>query len=654
MDSSLKAPAVFRQDIAGLRAIAVLMVVFYHFGIPPFKGGFIGVDVFFVISGYLMTKIIINGLNTFDFSLRGFYMARVRRIVPALLLLCAVYLGLGALFLVPFDLKEIALQVLSSVTFLSNWNFLREFGYFETGEHAAWLQHTWSLSVEWQFYLLYPIFLLLIKRFYPTVCWWKALLGMCVLSFALSVLITPRKDSFAFYMLPTRAWEMLSGGIVCLLPQSVSRFKRAALIQLILGLSLLIGAAIWIKPGTMWPGYLALIPVLGTVLVLTTNASKHFLFNNKIVLFLGAVSYSLYLWHWPIFVGLNQLDLDESPVWTLAGVALSLGLATVSYRYAEDLIRKHLANRRQWLVLGSVYLALLGTAAGLYQWDGLPDRGVMNRYASVASAIRGPSIHDGMCAESFDTIDIPFDEKYSNCVSGDVAGKKTVVLWGDSHGQHYTPLINELAKAAHLKLHVLATAGCSPNFLKSPDYILGVNPDLCLHFKDEVLSGFDHYDAIIIAGRWDSGTEASRIKSINELNDNIQRLAHLGKPIYILAQVPAFDRDVARRYIYRKIFGLPMRTHYVERASTVALNQYLKTDLAKYPNVFFVDPASILCESSSHMCQVVAGEDSLYRDPDHLTFAGSRDIGRMLLQQNNNFLESVPGAEQKASVTHLP
>ena len=645
MDSPIQNHLTFRRDIAGLRAIAVLAVVFYHYGIPPFKGGFIGVDIFFVISGYLMTKIIIDGVTNGNFSLRDFYVARVRRIVPALLLLCLAYIGLGALVLVPFDLKELSLQVMSSITFLSNWNFLREFGYFEAGEHAAWLQHTWSLSVEWQFYLLYPIILLIIKRLAPALSWWKLLLGLCVLSFAFSIFITPRKESFAFYMLPTRAWEMLSGGIVYFLPQSISRFKRSSDFYLFLGLSLLLGATVGIKPGAQWPGYLALVPVLGTVLVLIANASSYALFNNRVVQFLGAISYSFYLWHWPIFVVLYQLDLDESSVWAAAGIALSLAIGFLSYRYAESSVLKPSTARRHWVVLGAIYAVLLGSAAYVYTADGLPNRSAMNRYAAITAEVRGPSIHDGMCAESFDTINIPFDEKYANCVAGDVAGKKTVVLWGDSHGLHYTPMINELAKAAHIKLHVLATAGCSPNFLKSPDYRLGVNPDLCLHFKDEVLSGFDHYDAIIIAGRWDSGSEASRTQSISELHDDVHKLTPLGKPIFVLAQVPAFDRDVARRYIYSKIFGFPLRSNYPERNATETLNGYLKNDLTKYPNVSFVDPASIICESSTHNCQVLSGRDPLYLDPNHLTFVGSRDIGKMLLEKNNNFLASLQRAD---------
>lgn len=207
----------FRRDINGLRAWAVVSVVLYHFGVLGFTGGFVGVDIFFVISGFLMTQIIVRGLQTDNFSILAFYLARAKRIVPALLVLCAVLLVMGWFVLPAPDYKPLGMHVLTSLLFVSNIQYWREAGYFDAASHDKWLLHTWSLSVEWQFYLLFPILLALLWRLYPgprnTA---RLLLLLLIASLVLSVWLTLKKPEAAFFLLPTRAWEMLTGGLVAL------------------------------------------------------------------------------------------------------------------------------------------------------------------------------------------------------------------------------------------------------------------------------------------------------------------------------------------------------------------------------------------------------------------------------------------------------
>ncbi|MBM3392738.1 MAG: acyltransferase, partial [Betaproteobacteria bacterium] len=214
----------FRADINGLRGIAVLAVVLYHFGVIGFGGGFVGVDVFFVISGYLMTKIILEPLSAQRFSLPAFYLARARRIVPGLAALCALLLLYGWYRLSPIDYKLLAKHVGSSLAFVSNQVFWKESGYFDADAHEKWLLHTWSLSVEWQFYLAYPLLILVARRLFGHRANFAIVLWMLfVASLAWSAWLAFANPSKAFFLLPTRAWEMLAGGLICLHQQFCDR-----------------------------------------------------------------------------------------------------------------------------------------------------------------------------------------------------------------------------------------------------------------------------------------------------------------------------------------------------------------------------------------------------------------------------------------------
>ena len=212
----------FRPDIAGLRAIAVIAVVLYHFGVKGFSGGFVGVDIFFVISGFLMTGIIFSKIETNKFSFIDFYLARAKRIIPALAVLCLVLVVCGWFFLIPGDFRTLGKHAASSISFLSNFIFWREAGYFDTSSHEKWLLHTWSLSVEWQFYIIYPLIIFTLKKILDTQSIKLSIATLAISSFGLSIYIGNNWPSAGFYLFPTRAWEMLAGGIVFLYPLRVS------------------------------------------------------------------------------------------------------------------------------------------------------------------------------------------------------------------------------------------------------------------------------------------------------------------------------------------------------------------------------------------------------------------------------------------------
>lgn len=295
----------FRKDINGLRAWAVLAVVLFHFNVTEFSGGFVGVDIFFVISGFLMTSIIVNSLEQHRFSFWGFMRARIRRIFPALFVLCVVVLLFGWFVLEGTAYRMLVRHVGSSLLFMSNFKYWREAGYFDDASHDKLLLHTWSLSVEWQFYMLLPlIFMLVWKIFRQRQAIVVAVIALFTTSLALSLWLTPQDPSASFYLLHTRAWEMLAGGLVFFF---CSRWSLSAGLRRAVGytgFALIICSIFGLTPNLLWPGYWAILPVLGTALVIWANTSN-VLADNPISQWLGSNSYSIYLWHWPLAAILN-------------------------------------------------------------------------------------------------------------------------------------------------------------------------------------------------------------------------------------------------------------------------------------------------------------------------------------------------------------
>ena len=323
----------FRSDINGLRAYAVVAVLLFHFSLPGFQGGFIGVDVFFVISGFLMSGIIFTKMERGTFSLLGFYLDRARRIIPALVAMCLVVLIAGWVLLPAPEYTILGRHVVSALTFVSNHLFRSEANYFDASSHENWLLHTWSLSVEWQFYLLYPIGLLILKKVVPASWTRWILLAITGLSLLLSIFISSRSPTAAFYLLPTRTWEMLAGALVFLFPV---RWPTRVLAGIeYAGVGLLAFGTAFFSATDVWPGSLALVPVLGAAMILMAANSESFLTNNPLAQYLGKISYSLYLWHWPMVVALNYFGRTDQLLWVTAGIAASLVSAHLSYLAIE-------------------------------------------------------------------------------------------------------------------------------------------------------------------------------------------------------------------------------------------------------------------------------------------------------------------------------
>ncbi|MDX2319818.1 MAG: acyltransferase family protein [Moritella sp.] len=359
----------FRTDLNGLRAIALIAVVLFHFNPSIAPGGFAGVDIFFVISGFLMTGIIFKGLNTDSLNLAEFYLCRAKRIIPPLAVLCFTLLLFGWFLLPPLDYLNLSKHVASSTTFISNITYFYESGYFDASAHEKWLLHTWSLSVEWQFYILHPIILLFLKHYFSLNTLKRLLIISTILSFLFCIIATEKWPTFAYYSLPSRAWEMLLGGVAYFYPLKLT-VNQKKLLEII-GLSLILLSFTLTSKITPWPGYVACVPVFGAYLILISDRKTSIFTNNRLFQALGKWSYSIYLWHWPILVYGVYFKLDY---WLPIGLVLSVILGAVSYYLVEC---RQFEKRKHTLALTMcpvlIFVAFYqSTPFLLYQLSGMP------------------------------------------------------------------------------------------------------------------------------------------------------------------------------------------------------------------------------------------------------------------------------------------
>lgn len=422
----------FRADINGLRAWAVVAVVLYHFAVPGLSGGFVGVDVFFVISGMLMSGIVIEALQAGRFSLLAFYLARARRILPALLVLCAVLLVLGWFFLMPLEYENLGRHARDSLLFSSNLRYLRESGYFDIGSHEKWLLHTWSLSVEWQFYVLLPLLLLGLWRLSPArsvVLWVVAVVLLS--SLALCIWITTLNPAQAFFGLHTRAWELLVGALVYLLGSRLRLSARERVVLAWSGLLCIALACVCFSAAMQWPGWLALLPVAGAAMVLLAR-SDTLGTNSAVAQWLGTRSYSIYLWHWPVVVALTYAELQAQQQWLALGLVISLLLGHFSYVWVEVPSRRLL--NRAGMLGGAVWLVcLLLLVGGSAQW--VRKSGFAQRLPETVARIEAERLnHNPRQSECLD--------KGVACTYGG-SSIKAIVL-GDSHAD---ALVTSIAAA---------------------------------------------------------------------------------------------------------------------------------------------------------------------------------------------------------------
>jgi peptidoglycan/LPS O-acetylase OafA/YrhL len=354
---------LYRKEVDGLRAIAVLPVIFFHAGFEAFGGGFVGVDVFFVISGYLITNIILDELEQGKFSLVNFYERRARRILPALFLVLLACIPFSWILLSPADLKNFSESLIAVPLFISNFYFWRNGGYFETASELKPLLHTWSLSVEEQFYLLFPLFLIIFWKYCKRWMWLTLFIIFCA-SLALAHWAAEQRPDLAFYLLPTRGWELLIG-VFCakfMFKSYPKEFSKATSeVSGCIGLALILFTVFTYKKSTPFPSLYTLAPTLGTALVIifanNQTAVGKFI-GNKLFVSLGTISYSAYLWHQPILAYSRHWLWDLNLLVKLLLILLVIVISILSWKYVEIPFRNKSRFERKY-VLASLFLAAL-------------------------------------------------------------------------------------------------------------------------------------------------------------------------------------------------------------------------------------------------------------------------------------------------------
>jgi peptidoglycan/LPS O-acetylase OafA/YrhL len=633
------AALAYRPDIDGLRAVAVATVVLFHAQLGLFPGGFIGVDVFFVISGYLITSIIARELDAGTFSLLSFYERRIRRIFPALLVVIAACLAVGAWRLTPLHYNGLAESALAAIGFHSNFYFADKAGYFMPAAETLPLLHTWSLGVEEQFYVIAPLLLMGLWRYRASVA--PVLVILMAAALAATLWGTARDSDTAFYLPHTRAIELMIGMALGIGLIPAVRSQAARQILSALGLAMVAASACLYTSATPFPGAAALMPCLGSALIIHCAGGAHGtsligrLLGTAPTVWLGRISYSLYLWHWPLFA-FAAYEWGELPVvGRLALVAASIVLAAVTYRWVEQPARTSriiLTPRRVFtagLSSAGFVAAVAGIVVATHGWPG--------RLPSAAAAIEAtsgkPTERDSHCAA------VLKGRREVACRIGDRAGPAQVLIWGDSHAEALERQFDQIGRELGVSILMVLGSGCPP--ILDSGARDGLGKMKCRKNPGKVTEIIEQGTVrhVILVARWGSYTG----RPTNEVVDG--RTGSGGTSDVSVETERAFKESFARTLAHFRgadlrvtlVGPVPELPVHLPSAMTKALMRgrefRLDYDYAKFskrqamilgvlarseaqPGIDVIYPHRIICPLGK--CRFVDNGLPIYRDDDHL------------------------------------
>lgn len=619
----------YRPELDGLRAVAVVSVFLCHLGMTPFSGGYVGVDVFFVLSGFLITQIIAADLRAGRFSLANFYERRIRRIVPALVFVCAFSTVAAVAVLLPNELKAYATSLLAAALSVSNVWFSSMTGYFDPAAATQPLLHTWSLGVEEQFYVAFPLLLALAYRLGQKgvslfVC------GAFVISLAMSIALTPDNNRSAYFLIHTRAWELLLGSVIALglIPAPVRTWQRESASTI--GLLAIAVAVVCFGEKTPFPGYAALLPCLGAVLIIwaggTTLVARGLSYAP--IVFVGLISYSLYLWHWPLIVFAKLLLVQPfTPFQQLTLIAVATALSIPTWRFVETPFRRRsgaMSSRKAVFAGGGLSLGALAIAAAmLVGVQGMPNR-FPSEILSIAAAAQDASPRRGAC--HFDgTLAGDFDK---SCVLGAPVAPATIV-YGDSHGAELAAALGALAEFRNESVRELTASSCPPSI----GFAHPGRPE-CAAYNAKTLK---HLVAlppttIVIATNAVAWTHEYSAEFLRGLEQALHALSSAGHRVIVFGQVPPHPNQlpVPATLARQAMLGTKPET-YAFRPDMNALRKLDATlaGLASAAGATYISLLPALCNENE--CKAAIDGAVLYFDDNHLTVAGEKLIAAKLL-----------------------
>jgi len=640
----------YRPDIDGLRSIAVFLVILHHAGFKSISGGFIGVDVFFVLSGFLITAIIYPKIQAQNFSLLDFFSRRVKRLMPVLFFVISCTTIAAFFILLPSDFLKFGKSIVWVVFSLGNFFFWREHGgYFEANSQEAPLLHTWSLAVEEQYYFVWPIMLIfMFKLFGSRNTIWLTIIITLIFTW-LSELGTQMTIGAAYYLLPTRFYELLAGSALALLiPLLPSISKNIKHLLSILGLSLIIFSALYLTKSESFPGYNALYPVLGTLLLIVSNNS---IINRLLALrpfvYTGKISYSLYLWHWPIFAFLRYATIELTLFVQIISIILTCLLSILSYHFIEQPIRVRSFHSRKKLYTYLYILPCIGFVGITYSI--VSQVGVHSRFSSqinIQDQALNSSKRNNPCISSYHEAK---DSPKLNCQFGMIKDNSPkVLIYGDSHANHLTPFFTKLVDDAEISLQEYTLNRCLP--ISSINW--GSNmykANLCAERNKLALNHIKQssFDYVVLAASWpeietkrlinNEGTDLTNINKLSLLQEGLEEtvsaIRKTGAKVIIVKDLPTLGGKSPKCTLQNEVFNNNLSCS-ISHNKNKLISKLISDVESKFDDVYSIDIQKLYCFEGA--CSMSLGNMPLYRDDDHLNKAGAEALAKKYLSTSVN------------------
>jgi peptidoglycan/LPS O-acetylase OafA/YrhL len=632
----------YRPDIDGLRAIAVMSVVIHHISQPIMPGGFVGVDIFFVISGFLITSQIYKEAIDGSFSIRQFYKRRINRIIPALLtVVCISYIA-GFFILSPADLSRLSASAFYSMIGVSNVYFWREYGnYFGGDTSVVPLLHTWSLGVEEQFYAIWPAAILLLIRL-PRRYVLASLAALTLCAAVFSEYSLGIVASASYYLLPMRFFELMIGGVLAVgMTKNTVGLRAYRAAAGTAGLVLIAYSLFALDASAPFPGVNALPACLGTAMLIWSGAERNtisrLVLSNRPMVFLGLISYSLYLWHWPIIAYLNYLDVGTVLAKTGSGLAAALLLSWLSWKYIEVPFRRSGAT----LQFSSVFVRRFAIpAAGLLSLGAATifSGGFPQRFDPLVASLEQMALQQSHQLRKGCHVPTAAYQTPPNDACRLGADKPHIdgILIGDSFANHFTGMLDVLAKADGITIMDYTMDACPPilNYTSAKSASYG---EKCISRNRFAYSLVEknRYSFVILAGQWPTGAEVH-----NAMQSSIERILGTGAKVVVILSNQEI-KNAAACPIKKLMFKMPASCD----GQRNDIPHYWTSIRARFPQLIFIDPNEAICHGGT--CNPVIEKTLLYRDTVHLNDVGSRMIGRILREKSTSLVRPAAFGERE-------